>query len=59
MKQAIHNEVTATAIAAPRMRLGKISEITTHITGASDMRVAADGGQHQQQHRPGRGRAAQ
>ena len=35
MKQASHRKVTDTDIAAPRMRFGKISEITTHVTGAS------------------------
>ena len=33
-KQATHNADTAAAIASPRIRFGKISEITTHTTGA-------------------------
>src|SRR5579862_3598655 len=40
-KQASQSAATATAIAAPRMRLGKISEMTTHVTGASDIEYAA------------------
>ncbi len=34
-KHAAHNAKTAIDIAVPRMRLGKISEITTQVTGAS------------------------
>src|ERR1035441_2424657 len=36
-KQAIHNADTDTDTAAPRMRFGKISEISTHVTGARDI----------------------
>ena len=35
--QPIHNDNTATDIAAPRMRFGKISEMTTDVMGANDM----------------------
>ena len=37
IKQAIQSADTATEIAAPRMRFGKISEINTHVIGASDI----------------------
>ena len=36
-KQAIHNAETAIDTATPRTRLGKISEINTQVTGASDI----------------------
>src|ERR1035438_3326370 len=36
-KQAIHSAETAIETATPRTRLGKISEISTQVTGASDM----------------------
>ena len=35
--QADQRAKTATDIAAPRIRFGKISEMTTQVTGASDM----------------------
>src|SRR3954467_10821381 len=34
---AVHKASTATDTAAPRIRFGKISEITTQVTGASDI----------------------
>jgi len=37
IKQAIQSADTATEIATPRMRFGKISEISTHVMGASDI----------------------
>ena len=36
MKQAAQRANTARAIAVPRTRLGKISESTTQVTGASE-----------------------
>ena len=37
IKQAIHSEKVANAIAAPRIRFGKISDKITHTIGANDM----------------------
>jgi hypothetical protein len=37
IKQAAHNEKVATDIAVPRIRFGKISDRTTHVTGARDI----------------------
>ncbi len=48
--QPSHSDSTATDIAAPRMRLGKISLITTQVTGAKRHRVAGDGRDHEDQH---------
>ena len=36
-KEAIHSEKVATDMASPLILFGKISESTTHVTGASDM----------------------
>src|ERR1035437_4001361 len=36
-KHAIHNADTDTDTAKPRMRFGKISEMSTHVTGARDI----------------------
>jgi hypothetical protein len=38
MKHAAHRAVTATDMAVPRTRLGKISEMTTHVTGLATWR---------------------
>jgi len=37
MKHAAHKENVATDIRVPRILFGKISESTTHVTGARDI----------------------
>jgi len=41
MKYASHNDTIAIEEATPRILLGKISEISTQVTGASDMAYIA------------------
>jgi len=41
IKQAIHKAKVANAIAAPRIRFGKISDKITQVMGANDMENTA------------------